>query len=304
MPRSDEYTLPVINKKMLIYSETLPIGERINYFNLRNNYFSGANKIEVSFASDLDVNKFVYHYDNVIVVLSDVEIKSGEVITFVDNKLSKDINFKFTGLTDNDETFFGVPGSIKINEQNRNITVKYAVTQDINLETTQYTLPIVEDVTNTSYYPSDIEYFQVLTGLTYSNYIAVADKTKKGYLPSILTSPTVLRVRLGGDIGKELIIDNPIQYFQDIDNKYVLILQRGVDPYSPEYTNTYGLGKIFGHDDYSTVRITTNTKLNIPIQKLNEKESGSNYTVQTLTNVDDVFFESYLFEPNNQFKSV
>lgn len=303
MPRSDEYKLPAINKKMLIYSETLPIGERINYFNLRDNYFSGSNKIEVSFASDLDVNKFVYHYDNVIVVLSDVEIKPGEVITFVDNKLSKDVNFKFTGLTDNDETFFGVPGSVKINEQNRNITVKYAVTQDIELESTQYTLPIVEDVTNTSYYPSDIEYFQVLTGLTYSNYIAVADKTKKGYLPSILTSPTLLRVKLDGDIGKELIIYNPIQYFQDIDNKYVLILQRGVDPYSPEYTNTYGLGKIFGHDDYSAVKITTSAKLNIPIQKLNKKETANSYTVQTLTNVDDVFFESYLFEPNNQFKT-
>jgi hypothetical protein len=92
MPRSDKFSLSVLAKNFSVYSETLPIGERINYFNLRNNYFSSKNKIKVSFANDL--NKFTYHYDNVIVVLSDVLIETGELLSFVNSSVSKDTNFR------------------------------------------------------------------------------------------------------------------------------------------------------------------------------------------------------------------
>ena len=304
MPRSDKFSLSTLAKNFSVYSETLPIGERINYFNLRDSYFSGKNKIKVSFANDL--NKFNYHYDNVIVVLSDVLIETGELLSFVNSNLSKDINFKYSGTTIDGETFFGKPGSIKITEQNKVINVKYAVTQDIEYSET-YTLPVLTGITNTSYYASDLEYFQVLTGMTYYDYINLSDKTKIGYLPSVFTSPAVLRVKLGNqkDAGKELIINNPIEYFQNIENQYVLIIQRGVDPYSPEYTNKYGLGKIFGYDNEDQVSLTINTKLNIPIQKLNDFNNGSiyknNLTIQTLTDQNDISFDSYVFEPGQDY---
>ena len=304
MPKSDKYNLPTIGEAFSVYSETLPIGERINYFNLRNNYFSGKNKVKVSFANDL--NKFTYHYDNVIVVLSDVLIETGELLSFVNSSVSKDTNFKYSGTTTDGETFFGKPGSIKITEQNKVINVKYAVTQDIESSET-YTLPVLTGITNTSYYASDLEYFQILTGMTYYDYINISDKTKIGYLPSVLTSPAVLRVKLGNqkDDGKELIITNPIEYFQNIENQYILIIQRGVDPYSPEYTNNYGLGKIFGYDNEEQISFTANTKLNIPIQKLNDFNNGSiynnNLTIQTLTDQNDVSFDSYVFQPGEDY---
>lgn len=304
MPRSDKYMLPTFAKNFSVYSETLPVGERINYFNLRDNYFSGKNKIKVSFANDL--NRGTYHYDNVIVVLSDALIETGELLSFVNSSLSKDTNFKYSGTTVDGETFFGKPGNIKITEQNKNITVKYAKTQDTD-ETKTYILPVLTGVTNTSYYASDLEYFQVLTGMTYFDYIKMSDKTTKGYLPSVLTSPAVLRVKLGNQdvVGDELIINNPIEYFENIENQYVLVIQRGVDPYSPEYTNNYGLGKIFGYDNEDQINFTTKTKLNIPIQKLNDFNNGSiydnNITIQTLTDQNDISFDSYVFEPGQDY---
>jgi hypothetical protein len=299
MPRSDKYLLSTFAKNFSVYSETLPVGERINYFNLRDNYFSGKNKIKVSFANDL--NRETYHYDNVIVVLSDALIQTGELLSFVNSNLSKDTNFKYSGTTIDGEIFFGKPGSIKITEQNKIITVKYAKTQDTD-EIKTYTLPVLTSITDTSYYASDLEYFQVLTGMTYFDYIKMSDTTKKGYLPSVLTSPAVLRVKMGNQdvVGDELIINNPIDYFQNIENQYVLIIQRGVDPYSPEYTNNYGLGKIFGYDNEDEISVSANTKLNIPIQKLNDFNNGSiynnNLTIQTLTDQNDVSFESYVFQ--------
>jgi hypothetical protein len=316
MPRSDEYTLQTIkNKKFSVYNEALPIGERINYFNLRQNYFTGKNKIKVSFANEIVGNKNKFHYDNVIVVISDVLLETGDLISFVNNKLSNDPNYKYTGTTSTGEVYFGVPGVNKVTEQNKDIVVKYAITQDSENSTT-YTLPITTNNTNTSYYASDIEYFQVITGITYNDYIKMSNNTNKGYLPSVLTSPAVIRVKLGNQsvAGDELILDNPIQYFQNIESSYVLIIQRGVDPYSPEFSNKYSLGKIFGNDNEDAVIITTNTKLNIPIQKLNDYNGnirilgkGGNasefITTQTLTNQEDIFFESYSFQPGVEFKS-
>jgi len=304
-PRSDKYMLSTFAKNFSVYSETLPVGERINYFNLRNSYFSGKNKIKVSFANDL--NKGTHHYDNVIVVLSDTLIESGELLSFVNSSLSKDVNFRYTGTTADGEVFFGKPGTIKITNQNKNIIVRYATTQDKD-ETKTYTLPVLTGLTDTSYYASDLEYFQVLTGMTYYEYLNMSDKTKKGYLPSVLTSPAVLRVKIGNQdvVGDEVIINNPIEYFQNIENQYVLIIQRGVDPYSPEYANKYGIGKIFGYDNEDQISFTVNTKLNIPIQKLNDFNNGSiyknNVTIQTLTDQNDISFDSYVFEPGQDYE--
>jgi len=313
MPRSDEFQLIQIDKKISIYSETLPIGERINYFNLRENYFYEKNKVKVTFANDIIENRNKFHYDNVIVLLSEAYFDSGDILSFVNNSLSKDPNFLVTGTTIEGEIIYGVNGTTKITNTNNIINVKYANTQDTEGSQT-YKLPFITGATSTSYYASDIEYFQVITGITYSDYIKLSDTNTKGYLPSVLTSPAVLRVKIGGQgtPGDELVVDNPIQYFNGIENQYVLILQRGVDPYSPEYDNKYDLSKIFGYE-FGNIIINSATKLNIPIQKLNEYagnirllgkggNSSDFITTQTLTNQEDIFFESYSFQPGIEFR--
>jgi len=64
---------------------------------------------------------------------------------------------------------------------------------------------------------------------------------------------------------------------QNYDGQYVLILQRGVDPYSPKYQNKYGLGKLFGFGDENDIEITASTRTNITnssITKFNNISSG------------------------------
>jgi hypothetical protein len=80
--------------------------------------------------------------------------------------------------------------------------------------------------------------------------------------------------------------DGVINYFNDFENQYVLILQRGVDPYSPLYENTYSLGNIFGFSNINSIKITTNTRLNIPIQPT------QNYSIQEVKNANEVLFDS------------
>jgi hypothetical protein len=86
-------------------------------------------------------------------------------------------------------------------------------------------------------------------------------------------------------------------FFNDFDNQYILILQRGVDPYSPQYVNRYGIGKILGLPDEDSFTFTANTRLNIPIQSL----PSNNISVQQHTNQNNIFYPSYFFQAGNTY---
>jgi hypothetical protein len=87
--------------------------------------------------------------------------------------------------------------------------------------------------------------------------------------------------------------------YDNFGDQYVLILQRGVDPYSPKYQNKYNLGLIFGStiDDPKYI-ITASTKLNVPIQKV----ASSNKSIQNFIQ-DEMFYSSYFFTPGTQFSA-
>ena len=71
------------------------------------------------------------------------------------------------------------------------------------------------------------------------------------------------------------------QVFEGYENQYILILQRGVDPYSPLYQNKYGIGKILGFPNENDVTVTIKSRVNVPIQKLpNGGMSVQNHTIQ------------------------
>ena len=91
----------------------------------------------------------------------------------------------------------------------------------------------------------------------------------------------------------------PRTIFDGFENQYILILQRGVDPYSPLYQNKYGIGKILGFQNENDVTITINSRLNVPIQKL---PSGG-MSVQDHTIQSDYFYPSKFFEPGNGFSA-
>jgi hypothetical protein len=287
---SDTSTL-LNGNEFFSYSNNLPFGERINNFNLRQKYFSGLNRISVSF--DTNATK---HYDNTLVLIYDAPLDSGTLLTFVNPLLTKDVNATFTGSTGGyNRGISGTPLNPGVstynveycdpNNQLNNLSVSYVLSSGSTLDNYKY--------------PIDVEYFQVLTGLTVAQASNIWDTTTTGLLPNLMESGTVVIYNQKTLTGWGTPVNSPslktADVFESFQEKYILILQRGVDPYSPTYSNKYGLGKLFGFANEEDLTITASTRLNIPIQKL----PNSTTSVQKFNSQDDIFYPSHFFEANS-----
>ncbi len=165
-------------------------------------------------------------------------------------------------------------------------------------------------------YPSDIEYYQVLTAITITTSVG----------PGGVTTYSVPNLGTGPSFWAELNSPNTGYYLQekngrgwvygstnstnlppnfnfnyatsiigDFAEQKILILQRGVDPYSPKLTNEYDVSLIFGQPMGTTGLVfTASTKLNIPIQKL---PANSGTSVQKHNNQDHIYSTSYFYTP-------
>jgi len=276
-----------ITYEFFSYSRDIPFGERINNFNLRQKYFNGSNRISVSF--DTNLNK---HYDNTLVLIYDAPLDSGTLLTFVNPLLTRDVNATYTGNTGPYER--GIGGT-PLNPEASTYVVEYCdPNNQLNNLSVSYLLNTGSTITNYKF-PSDVEYFQVLTGITVADASNLWNTSTVGSLPNIMNSGTqvILSTKIP-IIGwnetsfSELQIKN---LFESFSEKYILILQRGVDPYSPLYNNKYGLGKLFGLANEDDFTITANTRLNIPIQKLPD----STISVQKFTSQNNIFYPSHFF---------
>lgn len=287
--KSQELRYVSSNNKFFNYSNDLPFSERINVFNLRKKYFDGVNKISVTFNSPKNSNN---HYDNTITIVGKTSLEAGTLLSFVNPANSQDVNYKIGNLTGNTITSIVSP-----------YTVEYATSQ-LNNQSVSYILD--SGNTNTNYsFPMDVEYFQVLTALTISEASSMWQDTYQEYLPSVINSSTVVKHNEKTDFisGWGAIKTYPSyrirDLFNDFDNQYIIILQRGVDPYSPKYVNKYGLGRLFGFLNEDAVVITGNTRLNIPIQKL----TNTTASVQLFNNQSNIFYPSHFFQATSNFSS-
>ncbi len=335
----------------------LPPGERINVFNTRGKYFTGVNKIKVSFAADINLN---YHYDNTLTVLSSLDLPAGTLLSFVNPTKSTDTNYKWSGQTSNGQVISGINGIIKTNQFLA--TVNYATTETtdsqvvytipsgnigcvdsitinvvssgtceytdcignliskvvlvgtnilpdvncINLDTlggtSQYDVISYGNSCQRYIYPSDIEYYQVLTAITITTSV-VNGKTvytnpnfngTDGFWGALNFPNTVAMFDNSGGWVRNFSETDvfPTSYLTDFTSQKVLILQRGVDPYSRDLTNKYGIGKILGYPNEDDVVITATTKMNIPIQKLS---TSNGISVQNHSSQDNIFNKSYFY---------
>jgi len=277
-------------------SKSLPLGERINIFNQRGNFFTGTNKIKVTFAENSNVGK--YHLDNTITVLASTSIanySAGDLITFVSPTSSKDKNYLYTGSTSTGITY-GISGT-SYNTGPSIVNITYASTQTTNATPVSYNLPSGSTITQ-NIYPADIEYFQVVTAITISEAALIWNTGSTQTFPNIINTPTTI------DLWQEFfstfwtptpfLTINPLEQLQDYSNQVILILQRGVDPYSPVFQNKYGIGKLLGYPNEDDVIVQAETRLNIPIQAL---PPSSPISVQQFSNQNDIFYQSYFFKP-------
>jgi hypothetical protein len=283
-------------RKHFAYAESLTLGERINIFNTRQSYFEGLNRIKVTFAKQSNIGKF--HFDNTITVLANSEYQSGQLLTTVNPATTSDKNFLLTAQTETG-IVNGITGSTIMGSSL--IDVNYATTQTSN-QTTTYFLPTGSTVVR-QVYPQDREYFQVVTAITIADAVKIWSTTELETFPNVLNANsriTLAKRRAALVPGYERNDDfliNPLSVFDDIDSQYILILQRGVDPYSPKYVNEYSVGKLFGKSvDDPNFKFTAETRTNIPIQRLTQ----TNRSVQSFTQ-STMFYPSHFFEAGNDF---
>ena len=276
-------------------SKSLPLGERVNVFNQRKNFFTGKNKIKVTFAKDSNYGKS--HYDNTLTVLSTTQYNTGDLLTFINLDSTTDKNFLYSADTINGlET--GISGTSYNGAGATTINVSYATSQYINSTPISYTLPSGSTENNYKF-PADIEYFQVVTALTVSQAVAIWNANDLQSFPNLFEENTYVDRWIKEVIGNRYLPDNSgdykaIDYYSDFQNQYVLVLQRGVDPYSPKYINEYSLGNIFGtNESDSNWTFTAETRVNIPIQRL----TNTSITIQPYNNQSDIFYQSYFFSP-------
>jgi hypothetical protein len=295
----EEVTLIDGNDKFFSYSPDLPFGERINVFNTRKKFFDGLNKISVSF--DFPSNSALQHFDNTITVVSQTTFDSGSLLTFIDIALTQDVNFTTTGST----VAFGFPNGISGTSINPGVSqypVEYAISQTTNSSPVNYILSTGSTITNYKF-PADLEYYQVITAITVSDAVQIwGPNTTNGLLPTIFSSDTdiIWNRRTGGSWGSTSVSTYPVSTtFVDFDKQFILILQRGVDPYSPNYTNKYGIGKLLGYPNENDFVITASTRLNIPIQK----NTDTTTSVQKHNNQNNIFYSSHFFKPGNDFSA-
>jgi len=305
------YKLPFSQEKSISNGETrfvtsndLPIGERINIFNLRESYFSNINKIKVTFAKDSNIGK--HHYDNTITVLSQEQFEAGDLLTFINLSGTTDTNYLYSASTPSG-TITGISGESYSSSAATTIDVSYATTQVSNIVTpVRYNLPYGSTETNYKF-PADVEYYQVITAITVSQASQIWNTgTTQSFGNVLNTVSTSTPWRYLGFPNNRWIVDgapinfNAFQYFEGAGDQYILVLQRGVDPYSPKYVNEYSLGNLFGTTEFDpNWTVTASTRVNIPIQKL----ENSSISVQGY-NQNEMFYQSYFFKPGTTTSSV
>jgi len=300
MPKSSVLRFTNAEEDYMALGTQLPLGERINIFNGRSNYFNGLNKIKVTFQSDANGT---FHYDNTITVISNAPFISGQLLTTVNPATSLDPNFLFSATTNNG-IVQGLLGATKQGAFNLNVSYCNPTNNLSNL-TTPYKI-LSGGTINRQLYPMDREYFQVLTAITISEASKIWKAGSTSTIPSILESSMVIQLREKGNSrflepdkrGGRIDTYKFKETFDNFDQQYILILQRGVDPYSPLITNKYGIGKILGLPNEDGLQITTSARLNIPIQSLN---SGA-ATVQNFSQTN-IFYPSYFFTISNRFSA-
>jgi hypothetical protein len=280
-----------------IYTTSIPMADMVNLFNVKAKYFNssttnpggGVNRITVNFQPGQTSN---FHYDNTTVIVCNKEtlqsLIPGQLISFQDPTHSKDINLTsgiinkygnnaITGITSTGLT------TIQIYYANRNGSgnVTTPVTYQVNIT--------ADTANNFHKFPTDVEYFQVITGMTYSQYTGQCS-TQLGFdsLNSRYLSNTVLMGQssyVGPLNPQDNVFFRPIQLVEDHLNLCVLILNRGVDPYTPKVPISYGLGRLFGRNLESDRTVTGFYHMNIPIQGkfLNISHLSFNYPSITIT---------------------
>ena len=290
------------------YTETY--SQKLNEFNLRKKYFDGVNQIESTF--NYPQNQPTKHQDQVLVILAKSgtiqQIGIGEPFTFQDGKISQ-CNQNLTGATfhngiDFSSNQFGnkaVTGTTTTGTTT--VNVGFAQTEFSNQQVS-YQLNHTGNTETYLKYNIDLEYFQLITGYTYSQFVGLADFTNVNDFPFkylqhdatfvyqnncniVLTPPT--------NPYSYNTTQNVIEKISQNSNFEILVVVRGVDPHSPKQVNKYDLSRIFGKSFGTGPNVVGDYYLNVPIQGYTNGVKPKSHLISQNDSAQDLYFEPYNF---------
>jgi hypothetical protein len=271
--------------------------QKLNEFNTRDKYFSGVNRIKTT-VNPSSGNTF--YEDQVVVVLANPGTKDilgvGNLFSFQDGNLSN-CQVNLTGSTLNIFGNNAITGTTIVGDTSVNIS--YANTQTTN--TPQFPVLITqqsEETTSFLQYPTDIEYFQMITGYTVSEFDLLANSSTNGYFPKTYLNHEVEFQYCCDGSYNTFNLGKVIDSLTNNANYEVLIFVRGVDPNTSKQTIRYDISKILGNTTYGSNIVEGSYYMNIPIQGVGFTPKSHN----TPNNNDpQLYFNSYTFTIGNDY---
>lgn len=339
---ANEKDWPTPDQRYFAFPNTVTLSHKLNEFNTRDKYFykdtlsslpgDGVNRIKTYVNPSINTNPNQYIEDQVLVVLMNAgtsgSIGVGNLCTFQDPnyvQIGSDRYINLTGATLNQFNNNSITGTTFTGQTG--ITITYA---DPNNPTNG--IPTVLTITGSSVsqlpvngnpyveqsylqYPTDIEYFQLITGITVAEVMTISNQISSGYGDSGYFPRNYLLHDFGYIRPNCDNTDpDPYQYVQEYinnvvtkmtnyENYEVCIFVRGVDPNTVKQKIKYDLSKILGSTSYGYpgAIIEGDYYLNIPIQPTpsisltGPTHPASHNTPTNVTN-EKLYFPSYTFQ--------
>jgi hypothetical protein len=302
-----------------MFTSSITLAERINLFNNKAKYFDdfgganpggGYNRIKVTFDTSLNASATTYHYDNVVVISCQASqlanFPAGQLISFQDPSLSQDVNL--TGFTPYNQYGTRSITGTSINDSGSTITINYSnfsVATGLPVQTTVYSITQNPDDATYAKFPMDAEYFQVITAMTYNTFSGACNPTPSNlslnerYLYNDMTF-TYLSTDNCAQSPSPLYY-NPLSIFIDADKQVIVIMVRGVDPYSSRCQNSYDLSVLLGYPMGTAGKTVSGSyKLNHPIQggvKSVRHTMTGDVTLIDLATSEYLYYDSFHFQP-------
>ena len=280
--------------------------QKLNTFNLRDKYFTvsspqAVNRVKTTVNPSLGSQPF---YDQLMVIFVEpgtlTTMGIGQLVTFQNPNISES-NILITGGSENQFGTFSVTGYTTLGQQTK--IINYANYNDVGSSTgLQSTIEIIQ---SSKYgnsgasqeedylrYQTDLEYYQVVTGLTVSDFTTIADFTQFAYFPKQVLdhSQSILKPNCGtltqgnNDENYDIEALPPTIDFLNNQGSYeIIFLTRGVDPNTDKQTIKYDLSLYFGISTPDTITVEGSYYLNMPIQPSSNTKPkshlGDNQTV-------------------------
>lgn len=248
------------------------LAQSLNLMNRRFKFFDtfAPNRIKTTVVNDqFGESNSDPLYDNCLIVVGGVcdTLQSGQIVTFNRTDLIQDSNLgKTYNLEYNDSDY--ITKQIKtIKKVGLGFEVQNA---EVKLHNT--------NPTGTYEFKSGVEYYQVITAMTYTDY---GQLYNAGETDNLLYQYFINHfTKYGCDVGQSEgeLPDNPDNTvyprakINNYQNTVITFLVRGVDVYTPKQKIEYDLSKLFGYtgngwDDFTgNIKVTGNFYLNYPIQ--------------------------------------